>query len=87
MTTREMIIAVIESHGFKKDRFGHWQRTKETSEGVSRTYRYKLSDRSVRKEVKMKFEDGHNEWLRLSSGYYKNLKIDVNLNRIVGMKA
>lgn len=86
MVTREQIVKVIEGNGFKKDRYGHWQKTTENSDGVKRNYRYKLSDRSVRKEVQVVYDDGRKEWFRIGSGYYKNITIDERLNRVIGMK-
>ena len=58
-------------HGYTKDRFGHWQKTSERGS----EYRWKLSKVMARHEIKVKHTDGSNEWVRISSGYLKNLEI------------
>jgi hypothetical protein len=58
-------------HGYKKDKFGHWQKTTE----IGAEYRWKLSRVMARHEIKVKHIDGSNEWVRISSGYLKNLEI------------
>lgn len=55
--------------GYTKDIFGHYQRTIGNE-----TVRFKMQATSVRYERGAKIVD-HSEWLRLASGYYKDLNI------------
>jgi len=69
--TKEELINWAKDHGWKPDRYGHFQRTTCMPEGCPRevrTYRLKLSNIAVRYEVKTSAG-----WVRLRSGYYKNL--------------
>lgn len=66
----------LESKGYNRDIYGHYQ--KEDSNG--KVYRFKLQDNSVRHEVKItipgsEYSKPKNEWLRIRSGYYKNLSL------------
>lgn len=66
--------------GYTKDNFGHYQKNFESG-GI---IRMKLSNTSVRRERKAKIVD-HNEWLRLSSSYYKNLSLTPD-DKLSGLK-
>ena len=66
--TKDELITWAKANGFTEDRFGHLQK----SNGTSR-YRLKLSSIAARYEVKSSAG-----WLRLRSGYYKNLNITAD---------
>lgn len=72
MKKQELIDWAV-SRGFEKDKFGHMQKTR--SDG--KVLRLKIQPTSVQYEIKSKIGN-HNEWLRLFSGYYKNLTISEN---------
>jgi hypothetical protein len=65
--------------GYKKDKFGHYQK-----EINGETYRFKLSSISARYERKAKIVD-HNEWLRIASGYFKDLNV-MSAGKLKGIK-
>ena len=71
--TRENFIEICEKWGYQKDRFGHYQKSFVDKHGEIKIYRLKISKILVRKEVKAKIGD-KNEWIRLASGYLKDLK-------------
>ena len=60
----------LEDKGYAKDKFGHYQKTSD--KGI--VVRFKMQANSVRYERQAKIID-HNEWIKLASGYYKNLSI------------
>lgn len=68
----------LVNQGYTRDKFGHYQKT-----GLF-TYRFKLQDISVRYERKAQIVD-HNEWLRIRSGYYKDLSITAD-GKLAGLK-
>ncbi len=76
--TRVQLESWLESHGYARDKFGHYQKT-----GLF-TYRFKMQATSVRYERKAQIVD-HNEWLRIKSGYYKDLSITAD-NKLAGLK-
>jgi len=78
MTKQELENWLI-SKGYSKDKFGHYQKTIQGT-----TVRYKMQPFSVRYERQAYIVD-HNEWLRLASGYYKNLSITPG-GKLSGMK-
>ena len=59
----------LKSHGYHQDKYGHWQK-----ESGGKVYRYKISGISARKEFKADI-CGKNEWLRIASGYLKNMSV------------
>lgn len=84
--TKEELILWLGSKGYHKDPYGHYQKTDEKGN----VYRYKLQDISVRHEIEIEVSDPYydrvnHRWIRLRSGYYKNLSINEK-NRLVGMK-
>jgi hypothetical protein len=79
MLTRDDIIKWAIEHGYTSDKFGHYQRTAK-----DRTIRLKLSNIAMRYEVKSYIVD-HNEWIRLQSGYYKDLNINSK-GQLAGLK-
>ena len=79
MLTRDELIKWAIEHGYKEDKFGHYQKTKNDV-----TIRLKLSKIAVRYEKKAHIVD-HNEWLRLQSGYFKDLHIN-DKGQLVGLK-
>lgn len=68
-TKLEVIFALRMSNVWKKDRYGHFQTTKN-----DQTYRLKIQDISVRFEKKTLIT-GNTEWLNLTSDYYKNVRV------------
>ena len=80
MITKEELIEWAKRHGFSNDRFGHYQR--ET--GIGSIYRLKLSNISARYEKKIALSN-KNEWIKLASGYYKNLSIMPD-DKLSGLK-
>ena len=80
--TKDELITWAKAHGWKEDRFGHLQKTSCMPEGCPRevrAYRLKLSSIAARYEVKTSAG-----WLRLRSGYYKNLNITAD-GELAGM--
>ena len=74
--TKDELVAWAKAHSWNEDRYGHFQRTTCMPEGCPRevrTYRLKLSKIAVRYEVKTS-----SGWVRLRSGYYKNLTITAD---------
>ena len=66
--TKDELITWAKANGFTEDRFGPLQKINGTSR-----YRLKLSSIAARYEVKSSAG-----WLRLRSGYYKNLNITAD---------
>ena len=66
--TKDELIAWAKSNGWTEDRFGHLQKANGTSR-----YRLKLSSIAARSEIKTSYG-----WVRLRSGYYKNLTITAD---------
>ena len=79
MTKQEFIDWVI-SKGYKKDTYGHYQRTSDKGTVT----RFKIQATSARYERRARIVD-HNEWLRVASGYYKSLSITPE-GKLAGMK-
>lgn len=48
------------------------------------TSRYTVSDRNVRREKQIIMSDGRKEWIRIRSGYLKNLSINEE-GKLAGM--
>ena len=71
---KDELITWAKANGWTEDRFGHVQKTNGTSR-----YRLKLSSIAARYEVKTT-----HGWVRLRSGYYKNLNITAD-GKLVGM--
>ena len=68
--TKQDIINWATSRDWELDKYGHLQKWIEEKQ-----YRFKLSNTSLRYEVKVKAFRAPSEWMRLSSGYYKDLSI------------
>ncbi len=64
----EAIKVLLDSQGYVKDSYGNYKKT----EGQD-VYRYKFEKTCLRKEVKGSFG-----WIRIVSGYYKDLSIIDN---------
>lgn len=79
MLLREDLIKWALEHGYTQDKFGHYQKTKNDI-----TVRLKLSKIAVRYEKKAHIVD-HNEWIRIQSGYYKDLSIN-DKGQLSGLK-
>ncbi len=83
--TKEQFITWAISKGWNLDKFGHLQKKVGDKE-----YRFKISNISVRYEVKVHFEGGtysgpKAEWMRLRSGYFKNLTI-TDEGKLMGLR-
>lgn len=83
--TKEQLEQWAERHGFQKDKWGYYQKSADGKE-----YRLKLSSIAVRYEVKIhhdgdKYSPPSNEWVRLQSGYFKDLTITPD-DKLAGLK-
>lgn len=74
--TKEDFIAWALTQNWQLDRWGHLQKTRKSG----KKYRFKVNKYNVRYEVKS--ETG--SWVRLRSGYYKNLKVTSD-NKLAGL--
>ena len=83
---REELENWLISKGYKRDKFGHYHKTVTNVHvrGDSVTTRFKMQANSVRYEKQVMIVD-HNEWMKLASGYYKNLSITPE-GKLAGMK-
>lgn len=72
------------TRGYTPDKYGHYQKTL-TMGDKSTTYRYKIQDISIRKEVQVTYSDGKHDWVRIASGYISKLSLN-DKNQIVGLK-
>ena len=77
---REELENWLISKGYSKDKFEHYQKTSDKGTVT----RFKMQANSVRYEKQVMIVD-HNEWMRLSSGYYKSLSITPE-GKLAGMK-
>ena len=86
MLTKDLLGNWLYDQGYTRDKFGHYIRTSVDVhlEGGSITTRFKMQANSVRYEKQVKIVD-HNEWMKLASGYYKNLSITPE-GKLAGMK-
>jgi hypothetical protein len=89
--TKEEFIDWALSRGWEKDRYSHLQKElhKEKIKEI-RKYRFKLSNISVRYEVRVRipattYSPASNAWVRLQSGYFKDLSINEH-GQLVGLK-
>lgn len=87
--TKAQFIDWAKSKGWEEDKFGHLHRTVMTGAGM-RAYRFKVSAISVRYEVQVhhpagEYSPARNEWMRLRSGWLKDLRIDEN-GKLSGLK-
>ena len=80
--TREEFITWAIGHKWIADKFGHFQKEilMTTTPPEIKKYRIKLSSISARHEVKSSVG-----WVRLRSGYFKNLSINEK-GQLIGMK-
>ncbi len=76
---KEQLEIWLVSKGFTRDTFGHYR--KEINGNI---YRFKLSNIAARYEKQIHVVD-HNEWIRIASGYYKDLSI-TSENKLAGIK-
>lgn len=87
--TRQQFLDWAKSKGWEEDKFGHLHKTLMTATGM-RSFRFKVSSISVRYEIQVHHPGGEywpakNEWMRLRSGYFKDLRI-LQDNRLSGLK-
>ena len=80
LTKKEVIDWAI-GRGWELDKWGHLQRT--TADGTR--HRIKLSNTMARFEVRVIHSQPPNEWMRLRSGYYKDLRISET-GKLAGLK-
>ncbi len=83
--TKTEFIKWAESKGWQKDRFGHYQKSMQ-----GKDYRFKVSKVAVRYEVKVnhkasEYSNSSNEWMRVRSGYFKDLSITTE-GKLLGTK-
>jgi hypothetical protein len=88
--TKEQFIRWAKDHGWEQDVFGHFHKSVVAKEGGLRAYRFKVSNVSVRYEVQVLLPGGDysgpkREWMRLRSGYFKDLSIGED-GRLQGLK-
>jgi len=70
--TRDEFVLWAQDRGWNWDHYGHLQKTVEMARDIKeRQYRFKISRIAVRYEVKAN-DIG---WIRLRSGYFKDLHI------------
>jgi hypothetical protein len=82
--TKQELITWLESKGYTKDTYGHYQKTKENGTKI----RVKIQATSCRYEEQITLVSSgkpEHEWLRLGSGYYKDLFIN-DKGQLSGMK-
>ncbi len=79
MLTKELLGNWLYDKGYTLNKFGHYQKT-----GDKGIVRFKMQANSVRYERQVRIVD-HNEWLRVRSGYYKNLSI-TSEGKLAGLK-
>lgn len=72
MTLQEMFKYAMKSNGWTDDAWGSLRFTNKNSE----LFRLKFQKISVRFEIRRKIGN-KNEWLKIWSGYFKNLTVDV----------
>lgn len=87
--TLDDIKKCLLAHGYKPDKYGHYQKTITLKDCSSKVYRYKIQDISIRKEVQITVNGYNNkpvhEWVRIASGYMSKLSLN-DKNQLVGMK-
>jgi len=79
--TRAEFIAWAKSRGWKEDKFGHFQKVRSDGKHL----RFKLSSVAVRYESQVTHSDNSHEWVRVQSGYLKDLHVTPD-NRLAGLK-
>jgi len=70
---------VLAANGFEEDNYGNFKKTVKDN-----LYRYKFNKTSLRYESQVIHSDGSKCWVRLRSGYYKDLTVN-ELGKIVGL--
>lgn len=69
---REEVILKAYSFGWQRDRWGHLKKRMKSG----RLMRLKIQKTSLRLEVQVKMYDGKNQWVRKTSDYFKNIKVE-----------
>jgi len=72
---KQKVTEFIKKHGWTEDRWGHYTKVKKND----KKYRYKFNKNALRYEVKLS-----HGWMRLYSGYWKNIHFTEE-GRISGM--
>lgn len=78
--TRQQFEEWAKTRGWKQDKFGHFHKIENGKE-----YRFKVSSTHVRHEVKVQYNGGGSDWVRLRGGYFKDLSFNQD-NKLVGLK-
>lgn len=66
---RVHVFSWAQRHGYKLDRWGHWR--KQVASGM--VWRITLSKVAVRLERQVRYTDGKTSWVKVRSGYYRNM--------------
>lgn len=69
------------SRGWQQDKWGYLHK-----EFNGRQYRFKVSNIAVRYEVKVSYDSGGSDWVRLNSGYFKDLSLTED-NKLTGLRS
>jgi len=87
-TVKSQIKAWCEVYDWKPDKYGNYQITKQANlSGETREYRMKFNDTSVRFEFKCRYSSGESEWVRILSGYYSGITVNLAEAKVVnGLK-
>ena len=80
MITKEQLEQWTVGKGYVKDKWGHFQKVHE-----GKAYRLKVSNIAVRQEVKVGYDGGGSDWVRIRSGYFKDLSITPD-GRLAGLR-
>ena len=78
--TKEQFKEWAKERGWQEDQWGHFQKTVG-----DREYRFKISKTHVRYEVKVRYDEGGSDWVRVRGGYFKDLSIGPN-GKLMGLK-
>lgn len=82
--TKQEFINWAKSKGWTEDKWGHLQKEIKPL-SIGEKYRFKLGSISVRYEKKIEVGIKQTEWLRLRSGYFKDLNTTPE-GRLTGLK-
>lgn len=69
--TKQQFVSWAKARGWREDKWGHLQKIINNKQ-----YRFKVSKTSIRYEVRLRYEAGGSDWLRIRSGYLRNLSLD-----------
>lgn len=78
---KESIFRTLRSYGWEQDRWGHYKFTQSNGKEL----RVKVQAKSLRLERKCLIGD-KNEWIRVSSDFFGNIKVEGNGVTIGGVR-